>query len=539
MQTKFQRKAISARIANRTPKGGLSCRKKYAAIMWLRMQMSSFPMQESVCRPSQHRAYSVMRQTPKISGVLIVLAALALGGCGGSSEVPAVVTPPVVVAPRVWSAPLAGPIAFQNVNLTAAPDSCGGITLFGIHENIWKRQRYSPATGWETSAQPLFGTYVTASDEIQILDTLTVPTVFVKLTEASEKPPFWHQLSYRCDRNEWWGGVPFPVEYFPATDSSSQPVPIPVHFSRTFDHQILAASVLPDRSAITLRQLSVAIWQSQETPTLPTTAALDQDSNANAVKPMSVSKVSAARTASGDAATVVTSLGKVVAFRLVQSNTFTRLSEPEICLGHGCQLFLRSFALPRVEADGTAAIVQNGSFPDGQSSWFRFSATGLRLIVALPSLYGSAESAVRVLRPDGVAVWLASDGFQRALRIVENGVVATWSGTSEGEAVGLNNASLNAFSAPDGDSLATLRLGDQTSSKQPRLSISRRTGPAVWARDFTVDLTALFARYPNPNSIGAGLVAFRELTNRTWIVGTLMSTDATGGLTYQPFLLWR
>ena len=130
-----------------------------------------------------------MRQTPKISGVLIVLAALALGGCGGSSEAPAVVTPPVVVSPRVWSAPLAGPIALQNVNLTAAPDSCGGITLFGIHENIWKRQRYSPATGWETSAQPLFGTYVTASDEIQILDTLTVPTAFVKLTEASEKPP--------------------------------------------------------------------------------------------------------------------------------------------------------------------------------------------------------------------------------------------------------------------------------------------------------------------------------------------------------------
>ena len=163
----------------------------------------------------------------------------------------------------------------------------------------------------------------------------------------------------------------------------------------------------------------------------------------------------------------------------------------------------------------------------------------MKLIASLPPDSLSPESRERALRSDRVALWLASNGFQRALRIVENGVVATWSGTSEGEAVGLNNASLNAFSAPDGDSLATLRLGDQTSSKQPRLLISRRTGPAVWARDFTVDLTALFARYPNPNSIGAGLVAFRELTNRTWIVGTLTITDATGGFTYQPFLLWR
>lgn len=486
----------------------------------------------SMLRPIVGRpAKSFMRHAVKISSAFALLAALPLGGCGGGGGADAP-SAPVIDVPRAWSAPTAGPIAFQSGNLTAIPDSCGGITLFGVHENVWKRQRYAPTTGWEAVAQPLAGPGLTASDEVQVLDTLAVPTVFFKYEG------YWHQIAYRCERDEWWGSNPLPVQFFTDSAPLATATPIPIHFSRTFDDQILATSVLPDHSAITLQQVSANIWDQSVVYDMRT-APLDPGSGTTNPLLTTITKASAARAADGDAATVETVPGKFVAFRSSQNTSFARLSEPDFCLGHGCQLFTRSFAPPKVEVDGKATVLQNGSLADGQPSWFLFGPTGLRLIVALPSLYRSPESAMRALRPDGVAVWLASDQYQGALQIVENGVTAAWTGTSEGEAVAFGNASLNMFSAPDGNALATLRLGYQTTSLQPRLSISRRTGPAAWARDFTVDLSALFARYSNPYPPTASLVAFRESTRHTWVVGALAIGDTTGGITYRPFILWR
>jgi hypothetical protein len=235
---------------------------------------------------AHHRAF-------KAAGALLVLAALLSGGCGGSSE--ASLTPPVVVAPRAWSEPTAGPVAFQSANVTAAPDACGGITLFGIHENIWKRQRFSPTTGWETFAQPLVGAGLTANDEVQILSELSVPTAIFKYARH------WHQTAYRCEKNEWWGGNPLPVQFFTNTDPQAAAIAIPTHFSRTFDDQILAASVLPDRSAITLAQLSTNIWDGSVVSEIRI-APLDPGTSSSLSTTMA--KVSAARAADGDAATI-------------------------------------------------------------------------------------------------------------------------------------------------------------------------------------------------------------------------------------------
>ncbi len=494
-------------------------------------------MQHSFIHSHEPRAWVSPRSAKEACSLIVLIAfSLLLSGCGGSSET--VTEPPVVVAPRAWSAPTAAPTAFQSGNVTATPDACGGITLIGIHENIWKRQRFSPTSGWEPSAQPLFGPQVTVADEVQILDSLTIPTVFFKLEGR------WHQHAYRCERNEWWGTNPLPVQFFANTEPQAAAIPIPTHFSRTFDDQILAASLLPDRSAITLQQLSTTIWDQSVVSAI---RIVPLDPSMTTSLSTTMAKVSVARTADGDAATIGMINGQIVAFRALQSATFARLSEPELCFGHpgACSISLRSFALPTVEADGTASVIQNGSLANFQQpDWFRYRADGLRLIAALPSLYVSPDSTTRALRPDGVAVWLASDARLGALRIVENGVTATWTGTSEGEAIAFGDASLNRFSAPDGNSLAALRLGYQTTSQQPRLSISRRIGAASWARDFTVDLSALFARYSNsnpanPNSVGASVVAFREMSNRTWVVGALTITDAAGGTAYQPFLLWR
>ena len=125
------------------------------AIVWLVCIRHFSLCKNGFVAPPQHRAYSVMRQTPKISGVLIVLAALALGGCGGSSEVPIIppagVTPPVVV-PRAWSAAQVSANAFsdattQGANVSAQLDNCGGVVLVGLDSDGWSAQRYSPATG--------------------------------------------------------------------------------------------------------------------------------------------------------------------------------------------------------------------------------------------------------------------------------------------------------------------------------------------------------------------------------------------------------
>ena len=240
----------------------------YAAIVWLRMQTSSFPLQEWVSRPSQHRAYSVTRQTPKISGVLIVqivLAALALSGCGGSSDVPIVppvgVTPPVVV-PRAWGAPQVSANAFsdsttQGANVSAQLDNCGGVVLVGLGSDGWSAQRYSPATGWQA---PNLLTPATGLD-VQFIAAGNVPHVFYRDAVS------WRQSSLDCETNRWTSSDAFPVEFsYSATLTSTA---LYVHFCKTFDEQILAASANGNGSAVVLRERAgtatqTASWSAPE-----------------------------------------------------------------------------------------------------------------------------------------------------------------------------------------------------------------------------------------------------------------------------------
>lgn len=476
----------------------------------------------------------------KISRVLVAATALLVGGCGGASEAPVappvVVVPPVVV-PRVWSAPQAGPIAFEGANLTASPDSCGGITLFGIHESIWKRQRYSPTTGWETFAQPIFDS--TKGDALQVLDTLPVPTFFYRLTEALESTPNWHQLSYRCEKNEWWGGTPFPVEYFPATNTSAPPVAIPVRFSRTFDDQILAASFLGDRSAIKLRVLKYAIWEPQMLSTVTVAPLIEQNADNPALR-FAVS-VDAVRNATGDSASITTAFGNVIAFRPSTGGSFVQMNAtPTFCPTNRCAFSKQSFGWLRLEPSGDATVIQSGNLFDPSASWFRLtSSAGFSAITALPSFGTSNRGITQMLRSDGSAVWLLAGANLSALQIVENGVPASWSGTTDAEAVTFQPSTNATFSWPDGGYLVTLRSASQTGSGRPRFSISSRISSAAWARTYTLDLTDLYAQFPGAQVDGATIIAYRESLDRSWFVGALTVANATGGPTYRPFLLWR
>ncbi len=461
----------------------------------------------------------------RVLGVVSAVAMLLVSACGGGSDsalTPVVPTPPD--APRAWSTPQLSAVSFSPAIVTAHADACGGVSVLGINGANWLAQRFTPKGGWQTPQ-----TLVPSNaGNFQLLDVGGVPQIFYRDTAN------WVRGAFDCASNTWNLSVAFPVEYAASTQSDTAPVAIPVTVSETFEHTLLAATVLSDNVTIALREFRGGTWSAATTM-----KALRTDASGSA--PISyLQSLSVVRSRDGDAALI--NLGLVyqtVAFRAKSVGDFAVISDTRGCFGHFCVGYA-NYAAPRLELDGSATTLFGGG--GLKSEWYRATVTGLQSLLASSPAWLAYDEDARVVRPDGVAQWIAADPNIPSAVIVEGGSAATWTNLASFENFVCRSPRCRGFSSPDTGHVVTLMNPADTPVRSPQLAISDRTGSNRWEGSFTRSLGDVWAAGPNATITGNGimqLVAYRATASSEIVVATLTSTRPTGETDVTPFVLWK
>ena len=484
-----------------------------------------------------------MRQTPKISCVLIVLAALALGGCGGSSEVPIIppvgVTPPVSV-PRTWSAPQVSANAFldsttQGANVSAQLDNCGGVVLVGLGSDGWSAQRYSPATGWQA---PNLLTPATGLD-VQFVAAGNVPHVFYR--DAVN----WRQSSLDCETNRWTTSDAFPVDF--SYSATLTPTALYVHFSKMFDEQILAASANGNGSAVVLRERAgtstqTASWSAPELasvrrnllPGPPYEVVL----RALALRTRDADFALISK--QGDVGTTGTS-GYVVASRIRVTKGSDFVTVPaNYCTGRVCPVP----SAPRLEADGSISVKRNLGLPPGYD-WLAVTSVALSPIVEFPGLRSPRLAVSDIaIRADGRPLWIAAEETfgptftLGAAKIIEASKAAAWTTQYREEQLGDLGAN-RMFSAPDADQVVTSANVTIGATSTPTIMVSDRVDATQWASSYSVDLSSVTSKISGFGQFSILTpLAFRNMPTRSFVVVLARGTTSTL-VSYTPILIWK
>lgn len=460
--------------------------------------------------------------------VASAIALALLSACGGGSDV---ASPPVVIVPpdvaRVWSASQVSATSLaSSVAVTAHADACGGVSVVGINGTNWVAQRFSPKSGWQ-APQTLVPS---SAGHFQRLDVDGVPHFFYRDSKN------WVRGALDCASNTWALSVAFPVEYWAAQQPDLQPVAFPVTASETFEHTLLAATVLSDNNTIALRELRSGAWSAATTMKALNTAA-------SGSAPVSyLSGLSVVRARDGDAALLDLGLaGRTVAFRAKSAGDFAVISDTRGCLGHFCLGYANYYA-PRLELDGSATTFFGDSFGVVKPDWFRTSATGMQSLLASSTELLFYEANTRLIRADGTTQWIANAASTPDAAIYENAVAASWTNTASWETWACKLAACRAFSQPNGDHLATIMSPGDTPYRSPYIAISDRTGSNRWEGSFTRSLVDVWAVGPNATITGNGslqLLTYRATANSEIIVATVTSTRSTGETDVTPFALWK
>ena len=470
-----------------------------------------------------------MYRTLKSYVALGVASALALAlssACGGGSDV---TVPPVAIIPpdppRVWSASQLSATSFaSSVAVTAHADACGGVSVVGVNGTNWAAQRYSPKTGWQ-AAQTLVPSN---AGYFQRLDVGGVPHIFYRDSKN------WFLGALDCASNTWNFSVAFPVAYFPETQPDTAPAPVDVTISETFEHTLLATTMLSDRSTIMLREFRGGAWSTATTMKAFNTAA-------SGSTPVSyVSSLSVIRSRDGD--TALLNLGPVyqaVAFRATSAVDFVVISDRRGCFGHFCVGYA-FYSAPRLELDGSATVFfgASGLKPD----WFRATATGLQSLLASSTAWLASDQNARLVRPDAVAQWISAEPNSPGAMINEGGVTATWTNLASFENFACRVAGCRAFSSPDTGHVVTIMNPTDTPVRSPQIAVSDRTGSNRWEGSFTRSLGDVWAAGPNATITGNGTmqpITYRATASSEIIVATLTSTRLTGETDVTPFALWK
>ncbi len=459
--------------------------------------------------------------------VVSTLALALLSACGGGSDA---TVPPVVVAPdapRAWSGPQLSATSFaSDIAVTAHADACGGVSVVGIKGTNWVAQRYSPKGGWQ-APQTLVPSN---AGHFQRLDVGGVPHFFYRDSTN------WVRAAFDCASNAWELSVAFPVEYWSAQQPDVGPFPFPVTVSETFEHTLLAATVLSDNSTIALREFRGGAWSAATTMRAFNTAA----SGSTLVSYLS--SLSVVRSRDGDAALLDRGpLSQNIAFRAKSAGDFAVISDTRGCLGHFCLGYANYFA-PRLELDGSATTFLGTSFGLVKPDWLRATATGLQSLLANSPTWLANGETVRLVRPDGVAQWVAADPNSPSAMIYEGGATATWINLASFESFACRLAGCRAFSSPETGHVATLLNPADTPVRSPQIAISDRTGSNRWEGSFSRSLGDVWAAGPNATITGNGImrpITYRATASSEIIMATLTSMRSTGETDVTPFALWK
>ena len=463
-------------------------------------------------------------------GVVSALASVLvlLSACGGGSDG---TVPPVVVVPpdaaRAWSAPQLSAASFTlGYSVTAHADACGGVSVVGINGANRVAQRYSPKSGWQ-APQTLVSSN---AGDFQPLDVGGVPHFFYRDSQN------WVRGAFDCASNTWGLSAAFPVEYLPPISPESVPFAIRVTVSESFEHTMLAATVLSDNRTIMLREFRGGAWSTATTMKAFNTAA-------SGSTPVSyLSSLSVIRSRDGD--TALLNLGSVyraIAFRATSAIDFVVISDTRGCFGHFCVAYA-DYSAPRLELDGSATTFFGTSYFAVKPEWFRATATGLQPLLASSTAWLAYGETVRLVRPDGVAQWISAEQNSPSAMINEGGVTATWTNLASFENAACRPAGCRSFSSPETGHVVTLLNPADTPVRSPQIAISNRTGNNHWEGSFTRSLSDLWAAGPNATSTGNGtmqLITYRATSSSEIIVATLTSTRLTGETDVTPFALWK
>lgn len=463
-------------------------------------------------------------------GIVSAFTLLVLSGCGGGSDAP---LPPVVPtppdAPRAWSTPQLSAISFSLASVTAHADACGGVSVLGINGANWVAQRFTPKGGWQ-APQTLVPSN---AGNFQRLDVGGVPQIFYR--DATN----WVRGAFDCASNTWNLSVAFPVVYVPFDLPESSLYAVPVTVSETFERTMLAASFLPASALQNSGEFSLREFRDGAWTAATITRAFDSASTGSS--PITnVYNLFVVRTRDGDAASIAGMLRSFATFRAKNATDFVAIAARG-CLGHFCVGYA-FYDSPRLELDGTATTVFKDYWGLAKPDWFRISATGLQSLLTNSTAWLAQSENDRLVRPDGVAQWIAAEQNSSSAVIYEGSVTATWTNLASFENAACHLAGCRAFSSPETGHVATLLNPSDTPVRAPQIAISDRTGSNRWEGSFTRSLGDVWAAGPNATSAGNGtmqLITYRATASSEIVVATLTSTRLTGETDVTPFALWK
>ena len=386
-------------------------------------------------------------------------------------------------------------------------------------------QRYSPKGGWQ-APQTLVPINV---QNFQQIDVGGVPQFFYR--DGNN----WVLGTFDCATNTWRSSVAFPVEFFLETQPDTGPFAIPVTFSETFEHTLLVATLLSDRSTIALREFRDNAWSAA-------TAAKAFNTAASGSAPISyLVSLSVIRSRDGDAALLnFGSAQQAVAFRAKSAEDFVVISDTRQCLGHFCVGYA-TYSAPHLELDGSATTFF-GTGNAVKADWLRATATGMQSLLASSTAWLANGENARVVRPDGVAQWIAAEQNSPGAMINEGSVTATWNNSATWESFACRLAGCRAFSSPETGHVVTIMNPADTPVRNPQIAISDRTASNRWEGSFTRSLADVWAAGPNATSAGNGtmqVVIYHSTVSTDIILATLISTRSTGEIEVTPFVLWK
>ena len=441
------------------------------------------------------------------------LAACLLNACGGGSDAPVVITPPVAtvppVVPRVWSAPQLSNIWVGSADVVRAyPDACGGVTLLVVQNPLTRvnelvvSRHFSPATGWKQTLPLSFLTSIPQALNVN-----------GALLLYYHDDVMWQQARFDCASDTWSVSAAFQYDSYPNS----------ISFTETFDHNVVATSRTEDGLALNLREFRAGTWSA------PTRFGV---SSSPVYSVPQLSGATVIRTKDGDVGGFARYDVTWFEFRPNATSPFSFVTDSTrgcgFALGNKCILVPRWSGFD-IQPDGSVTNFSGTGL--GNPDWFRVGASGLSLLNVSSKWPVKGPSIVRA---DGTPQWLSVNPDTKNAEIIEASMPASWITASSQKRFDCGGNGCRLFARPDATHIASI-------TDLPAIALSDRVAGFRWEGTEELGLAALKTAYNDPRgptTFGFTLSTYYADAKVQIILGVMTRTFA-GSQDATPFVLWK